>query len=75
MKFYFYHLVNKNADLSKGYLSKNQNRLSEGLSSEEIMDDLNLFRGEEVFFWYSPYKALGLHMSEILDFKVSIVLI
>lgn len=103
--FYFYHLVNKDVDLSKGLFSlkymydyqmfdlfeknstkyrkrivkdwnilKYSNRDESSLSYEEIMDAIDLFRGEGgcsyiYFFRYPPYEGLGERMKGILKYK------
>lgn len=100
---YFYHLVNKNANMSLGllslkylydnkmyslfdkYASKYIDRITNDwniekykgkkeLSRKEIIDALNIFRGEEgasyiYFFRYAPYKELGKNMEDILKYK------
>lgn len=103
--FYFYHVVDKKADLSLGLLSlqymynhhlwdlfdnssrkyregivsywnleKYRGRDFNSLTREEILDALNLFRGEYCsryiyFFRYSPFSSLGNRMSELLKEK------
>lgn len=102
---YFYHVINKDADLSKGILSlkymydnklfklfdkniekyktritddwnieKYNNRDKETLTREEIIDALNIFRGENgtsyiYFFKFPLYKELGRKIDELLKVK------
>lgn len=102
---YFYHVVNKNANLEKGLLSikymydnklynlfdyhtkKYRKRIVESwglkkyqgknefdLTSKDIIDALNTFRGPNgssyiYFFKYPPYKELGSKMKALLEIK------
>ena len=100
---YFYHLINKDADITKGLLSlqymydnkmydlfdeeasKYIDRITThwniekykdktSLSREEIIDALNIYRGNcgskyIYFFKYPPYNKLGNRMSSILKEK------
>lgn len=102
---YFYHVVDKDANLSLGLLSlqymydkkmwdlfdhsaskykkgivsywnleKYLGRDSNSLTREEILDALNLFRGEYCssyiyFFKFPPYSSLGTKMEEMLKEK------
>lgn len=102
---YFYHVINKDADISKGLLSlkymyenelfnlfdkstekykarivndwnieKYRNRVENTLTREEIIDALNIFRGENgtsyiYFFKFPLYKELGNKIDELLNVK------
>lgn len=100
---YFYHVIDKNADIKKGILSlkymydnkmyalfdkhsqKYINRITndwniekykgrKDLSREEIIDGLNIFRGEYgasyiYFFKYPLYDELGEKIKELLKYK------
>lgn len=102
---YFYHVINKDADISKGILSlkymydnelfnlfdknirkykkrivndwnieKYKNRDENTLTREEIIDALNIFRGEYgasyiYFFKFPLYKELGTKINELLKVK------
>lgn len=102
---YFYHVINKDADISKGILSlkymyanelfnlfdkniekykkrivndwhilKYKNKDENTLTREEVMDALNIFRGENgasyiYFFKFPLYKELGPKINELLKVK------
>ncbi len=102
---YFYHVVDKNANLSIGLLSlqymydnkmydlfdknaekyksritnswnieKYKGREESSLTREEIIDALNIFRGNYgssyiYFFKFPPYKSLGKKIEELLKVK------
>lgn len=102
---YFYHVVDKNANMNLGLISlqymynhnlldlfdksaskykkgivsywnisKYQGRDSNSLTREEILDALNLFRGEFCssyiyFFRYPPYRELGKKIEDLLTGK------
>lgn len=60
--------------VSKWNINKYVGRNPDSLTREEIIDALNIFRGENgsnyiYFFRYPPYKELGRKMEELLNVK------
>ena len=75
-----YDLFDKNAAkythriTNEWNIEKYKGRIESSLSREEIIDALNIFRGESgasyiYFFRYPPKKELGENMANVLKYK------